>query len=58
MPPHSSHLLQPLDVGVFAVLKRLYGRAVENRMRCGINHINKDDFLTMYLEIWDKAYFI
>lgn len=58
MPPHSSHLLQPLDVGVFAVLKRLYGRAVENRMRCGVNHIDKDDFLTIYLEIRDKAYSI
>lgn len=58
MPPHSSHLLQPLDVGVFAVLKRLYGHAVENRMRCGVNHIDKDDFLTMYAEIRDKAYTI
>ncbi|KAI2791755.1 hypothetical protein POX_c04633 [Penicillium oxalicum] len=26
MPSHSSHLLQPLDVGCFAVLKRAYGR--------------------------------
>jgi hypothetical protein len=58
MPPYSSHLLQLLNVGVFAVLKRLYGRAIENRMRCGINHIDKDDFLTMYLEIRDKAYSI
>jgi hypothetical protein len=58
MPPHSSHLLQPLDVGVFAVLKRLYGHAVENRMRCGVNHIDKDDFLTMYADIRDKAYTI
>jgi hypothetical protein len=58
MPPHSSHLLQPLDVGVFAVLKRLYGRAVKNQMRCGVNHIDKDDFLTMYSEIRNKAYSI
>ena len=26
MPPHSSHLLQPLDVGCFAPLKQAYGR--------------------------------
>jgi len=51
MPPHSSHILQPLDVGCFAVLKRLYGRAVEAQMRVGINHIDKDDFLTLYQEI-------
>jgi hypothetical protein len=26
MPPHSLHLLQPLDVGCFAPLKKAYGR--------------------------------
>lgn len=25
LPPHSSHLTQPLNVGCFGVLKRLYG---------------------------------
>ena len=29
MPAHSSHLLQPLDIGCFAVLKRSYSRMVE-----------------------------
>jgi hypothetical protein len=27
-------------------------------MRCGVNHIDKDDFLTIYLEIRDKVYSI
>jgi hypothetical protein len=48
MPAHSSHLLQPLDIGCFAVLKRLYGRLVETKMRLGINHIDKLDFLEAY----------
>ena len=48
MPPHSSHLLQPLDIGCFAVLKRSYGRLVEMKMRNGINHIDKLDFLEAY----------
>jgi hypothetical protein len=48
MPPHSSHLLQPLDVSCFSVLKRSYGKAVEGYMRMGINHINKDDFTVLY----------
>ena len=48
MPPHSSHLLQPLDIGCFAVLKRAYGRLVESKMRVGINHIDKLDFLEAY----------
>ena len=48
MPAHSSHLLQPLDIGCFAVLKRSYGRMVETKMRNGINHIDKLDFLEVY----------
>ena len=48
MPPHSSHLLQPLDVSCFSVLKRSYGNAVEAQMRAGINHIDKNDFTVLY----------
>ena len=29
MPAHSSHLLQPLDVGCFLALKQAYGRSVK-----------------------------
>ena len=28
MPPHSSHILQPLDVGCFAPLKRAYSKEI------------------------------
>jgi DDE superfamily endonuclease len=48
MPPHSSHLLQPLNVNCFAVLKRLYRRQIEGLMRNGVNHIDKQDFLEAY----------
>lgn len=48
MPAHSSHLLQPLDVGCFAVLKRAYGRFVSDLARVGYNHIDKFDFLDDY----------
>ncbi|KAJ5169708.1 uncharacterized protein N7500_002491 [Penicillium coprophilum] len=48
MPPHSSHLLQPLDIGCFAVLKRSYSRLVEMKMRRQVNHIDKLDFLDLY----------
>jgi hypothetical protein len=48
MPAHSSHLLQPLDVGCFAGLKRAYRRLVDQKMQMGINHINKLDFLATY----------
>jgi hypothetical protein len=47
-PPHSSHLLQPLDVGCFSALKRSYGRLVEQKMGAGVNHIDKQEFLPLY----------
>jgi FtsZ-binding cell division protein ZapB len=48
MPAHSSHLLQPLDVGCFSPLKKHYGKLIENLMKNGLNHIDKADFLDIY----------
>jgi hypothetical protein len=45
MPPHSSHLLQPLDVGCFSPLKRAYSRQIEDLIKANINHITKLEFL-------------
>ena len=53
MPPHSSHLLQPLDVGCFGPLKQAYGRQIESLMRAHINHVSKVDFLCAFR----KAFF-
>jgi hypothetical protein len=48
MPAYLSHLLQPLDVGCFTVLKRSYRRLVEQKMSLGVNHINKQEFIPLY----------
>jgi hypothetical protein len=56
IPAHSSHLLQPLDVGCFAVLKRAYGRFVSDLARRGYNHIDKFDFLEDYQRARQEAY--
>jgi hypothetical protein len=48
MPTHSSHILQPLDVGCFSTLKVSYGKHVEGKMRFGISHIDKEEFLQLY----------
>jgi hypothetical protein len=56
MPPHTSHLLQPLDVGVFRPLKHSYGKLVEGMMVAGNNHINKEDFLHLYPPAQDKVF--
>ena len=51
MPPHTSHLLQPLDVSCYSPLKRAYGREVEELARQGVYHVDKIDFLTTYTRI-------
>ena len=48
MPPHSSHLLQSLDVGCFSPLKAAYGKQIEDLMRAHITHITKEDFLAAF----------
>ncbi len=48
MPPHTSHLLQPLDVGCFGPLKLAYGQAVAELARQSVYHVEKLDFLRLY----------
>ena len=48
MPAHLSHLLQPLDVGCFLVLKQSYGHLIEQKMSLSINYIDKQEFLPLY----------
>lgn len=45
LPPHTSHKLQPLDVGVFGPIKRFYDTACDNWMRMP-GHIGKP--ISMY----------
>jgi hypothetical protein len=56
MPAHASQLLQPLDAGVFSPLKRAYGKLLEQRMIAGNNHIDKEDFLSLYPKARAKAF--
>ncbi|KAH7463260.1 hypothetical protein FOMA001_g18047 [Fusarium oxysporum f. sp. matthiolae] len=48
MPPHSSHLLQPLDLGCFGPLKKAYGREIEQLIRRSITHISKTEFFLAF----------
>ena len=49
MPPYSSHLLQPLDISVYSILKKSYRRQIKNLIRAGNNYIDKPDFFTAYI---------
>jgi hypothetical protein len=51
MPPHTSHLLQPLDVGCYSPLKVVYGHEVTELARQSIFHVDKLDFLWIYRRI-------
>jgi hypothetical protein len=55
MPPHSSYLLQPLNIGCFGPLKRAYSKEIESLIRCRINHITKEDFLPAFKAAFDNA---
>jgi hypothetical protein len=56
MPPHSSHLLQPLDVGCFSPLKRAYSREIEALIRHHINHITKLEFLPAFKTAFTQSF--
>lgn len=56
IPSHLSHLLQPLNIRCFVVLKRSYGRLIESQTRLGYNHIDKLDFLESYIQARQEAF--
>ena len=48
MPPNTSHLLQPMDVGCFGPLKAMYRKQNQFLIRNHIFHIMKEDFLDSF----------
>ena len=56
MLSHSLHILQPLNVDCFSILKCLYSCQVEQFMRLSINHIDKPDFLILYKQACMETY--
>jgi hypothetical protein len=48
MPPHTSHLLQPLDVSCYSPLKSAYGHEIGQLARLRVFHVDKDEFLYVY----------
>ncbi len=48
LPIHFSHFTQPLDIGCFNMLKRLYSRGFENFIKTYINYIIKTEFFIAF----------
>jgi DDE superfamily endonuclease/Tc5 transposase DNA-binding domain len=51
LPPHSSHLLQPLDVVLFQPYKHFHAKAVDRATRKGCTHFDKYEFLAAITSI-------
>lgn len=56
LPPHSTHKLQPLDVGCFGPLEHYYGVEVDNFCRYGHAGVNKEYFMKLYPVARAKAF--
>lgn len=50
LPPHSTHLLQPLDIGIFSALARLYKQLVQKNAIFGAVRVDNRQFLLYYQE--------
>lgn len=55
-PSHTTHLLQPLDVGVFSPLGFYYSKQIRKLGEEGINVINVETFMKIYPAIRQNAY--
>jgi hypothetical protein len=56
LPPHTSHLLQPLDDAPFGNLKRAWQSALDkqNRATCA-QRLTKDEFLTIFSKVFKES---
>ena len=58
LPSHTTHLLQPLDVGCFAPLAHYYRAEVDEATHYGLHGVTKCDFLQFYSVAREKAFTI
>jgi len=54
--PHSSHLLQPLDVGVFSPLKAAVSAELDRLIRVGVNRLEKVEWVESYIRARPNAF--
>lgn len=56
IPIYFLYLLQPLDIGYFALFKCVYNRFVSDLAHIGYNYIDKLDFLADYSQIYIETF--
>ncbi len=52
---HSSHITQPLDIGCFNVLKRIYSCQLKVFIWAHINHIIKSEFFIAFVAVYNTT---
>jgi hypothetical protein len=57
LPPHSTHRLQPLDVGIFSPLATAYSNEIDRLVQRshGFSRITKRTFWSLFYPAWTKA---
>jgi len=58
LPPHSTHLLQPCDVGAFQSFKHNFKEEVRRDVFLGAKEISKTDFFSFFQRFSDKTFTI
>jgi hypothetical protein len=58
LPPHSTHRLQPLDVGLFSPLATYYSQEIDDLLASsqGLVRLTKRDFWSLFRPAWEKAF--
>lgn len=56
LPPHTSHLLQPLDVGVFHAFKHWHSETIADATQTGCGKFTKIEFLAALSSIRQKTF--
>ena len=56
LPPHSTHLLQPLDVGIFQTYKLNLKKSIQNEVFHGLTEMSKTDFFSIFQAFSDHTF--
>jgi hypothetical protein len=56
LPPHSSHLTQPLDVGIFGPLKRVMAAKIDPLLRTGVANVQKWEWLEAFIKAHQQVF--
>jgi len=56
LPPHTSHVLQPLDVSVFSPLKRALAAETDAASRLDSSRIPRIEWTSMYIRAREQAF--